>query len=177
MDPGMDPAVRMLDVAVRTPAVAAHVASVLDRVVRALHEGVGQMAWDTISLDLFDRPLPAEIRSCWVFVIRAGAETGAERHPNSHQRSLSLLGSGEFQLRKERRWEPCPLVSERDAAVDRRWVTIPPNTWHRLFVGRGDWGMISFHTVPAAELIEERPVSPDGMDGEPTERRRYQNGK
>ena len=131
------------------------------------------MAWDTIPLGLFDQPLPPAIASCWVFVIRAGAETGAERHPNSHQRSLSLLGRGEFHLREGRRWEPYPLVSDPGAPVDRRWVTIPPNTWHRLFVGPGDWGMLSFHTVAAGELIEERPMSADSLDGGPTERLRY----
>lgn len=33
--------------------------------------------------------------------------------------------------------------------------------------------MLSFHTVPSADLIEETPVSPDGLDRGPTERRRY----
>ena len=168
-----DSIIHLLDRAARAPAVATHVATVLDRVARALPESAGQMAWDTIPLDLFDRSLPAAIASCWVFVIRAGAATGAERHPNSHQRSLSLLGRGEFHLREGQRWEPYPLVSDPGAPVDRRWVTIPPNTWHRLFVGPGDWGMLSFHTVAAEDLIEERPMSADSLDGGPTERRRY----
>ena len=168
-----DSTIHLLDRAVRTPAVATHVAAVLERLARALPVKPGQMAWDTIPLGLFDQPLPPAIASCWVFVIRAGAETGAERHPNSHQRSLSLLGHGEFQLWDGRRWEPYPLVSDPGAPVDRRWVTIPPNTWHRLFVGPSDWGMLSFHTVAAEELIEERPSSTDSLDGGPTERLRY----
>ena len=65
------------------------------------------------------------------------------------------------------------MVSDPGASVDRRWVTIPPNTWHQLFVGPGDWGMLSFHTVAAEELIEERPTSADSLDGGPTERHRY----
>lgn len=125
-------------------------------------------------LDVFDHPLPDAIRSCWVFVIRAGAETGAERHPNSHQRSWSLAGSGEFQLRQEGVWQPHPLVSDRGASPERRWVSIPQNTWHRLFVGDESWGMLSFHTVPAEDLVEEVPIGPDGLDGGPTERHRYQ---
>ena len=65
------------------------------------------------------------------------------------------------------------MVSGRDEPLERRWVSIPANTWHRLFVGPEAWGMLSFHTVPSAELIEERPVGPDGLDGGPTEQHRY----
>ena len=39
------------------------------------------MAWEPIALTLFGGALPAAIRSSWVFVLRAGANTGAERHP------------------------------------------------------------------------------------------------
>lgn len=164
----------VLEDAARSEAVRARVAEVLERVTRQLAAGDASMAWETVPLEVFDRPLPGAIRSCWVFVIRAGAETGAERHPNSHQRSLSLAGSGEFQLRQEGRWEPHPLVSDAGAPPERRWVSIPPSTWHRLFVGDESWGMLSFHTVPAEDLIEEVPIGPDGLDGGPTERHRYQ---
>ena len=118
------------------------------------------------------RSLPQSIRSCWVFAIRAGAETGAERHPNSHQRSLSLTGSGIFEVRDTRGWTPRRLVSEPRAATEQRWVTIPPATWHRLLVDKQAWGMVSFHTVAPEELIEERPVDPRDLDGE-THQERY----
>src|SRR2546426_3978262 len=75
-----DSTIHLLDRAVRTPAVATHVAAVLEHLARALPVKPGHMAWDTIPLGLFDQPLPPAIASCWVFVIRAGAETGAERH-------------------------------------------------------------------------------------------------
>jgi hypothetical protein len=87
---------------------------------------------------------------------------------------LSLLGSGEFQIRQQRRWLPRPLVSDPTAPVNDRWVTIPANTWHRLIGGAEHWGMVSFHTVPAEELFEERPISPDSLDDGQTERHRYQ---
>jgi len=53
-------------------------------------------------------------------------------------------------------------------------VSIPPSTWHRLFVGDESWGMLSFHTVAAEDLIEELPIGPEGLDGGPTERHRYE---
>jgi len=171
-----DPVILALEAAARSGAVATHVAEVLERVERELATDDAPMAWESVPLAVFDRPLPEPIKSCWVFVLRAGAETGAERHPNSHQRSLSLTGCGAFQLREDGRWAAYPLVSDLGAPRARRWVSIPPSTWHRLFVGDGNWGMLSFHTVAAEELVEERPIGPAGLDGGPTERHRYQAG-
>ena len=169
-----DPVITALEAAARSGAVLTYVGQVLERVGRALAGTDAAMTWESVPLAVFDRSLPEAIKSCWVFVIRAGAETGAERHPNSHQRSLSLTGRGEFQLREGGRWESYPLVSAPGAPRERRWVSIPPSTWHRLFVGGESWGMLSFHTVAAADLVEERPMGPDGLDGGPTERHRYQ---
>jgi len=42
--------------------------------------------------------------------------------------------------------------------LEQRWISIPPNVWHRPVVGRdADWAVVSFHTVEAHELIEEKP--------------------
>jgi hypothetical protein len=47
------------------------------------------LAWEPISLDFYAATLPETIRSSWVFIMRANTTTGAERHPNSHQRRRS----------------------------------------------------------------------------------------
>ena len=171
-----DPVTVALEAATGSGAVSTYVAAALERLERKLGATAAPMAWESVPLAVFDRPLPDAIKSCWVFVLRAGAETGAERHPNSHQRSLSLTGRGEFQLREGGRWESYPLVSDPSAPLERRGVSIPQSTWHRLFVGGANWGMLSFHTVPAEELVEERPSGPDGLDGGPTEQHRYHAG-
>ena len=49
-----------------------------------------QMTWEPIPLAIYGGALPSGICSSWVFVLRGGATTGAERHPNSHQRRGSL---------------------------------------------------------------------------------------
>ena len=55
-------------------------------------------------------------------------------------------------------WQSNVLVSDPDAPLERRWISIPKNVWHRPVIPKGaDWVVVSFHTVPAAELIEERP--------------------
>jgi hypothetical protein len=167
-----DPVIPVLDAIVRTTSAVREVREALRRVLQQLDLSAEQMAWEIIPLTAFGRSLPESVRSCWVFGIRAGAETGAERHPNSHQRSLSLTGSGTFEVREARRWTPYGLVSEPSAASEQRWVTIPPATWHRLFVHEQAWGMLSFHTVAPEELIEERPVDPNDLEGQ-THQARY----
>jgi len=160
-----DPVVAALNEVVRSDSTAAVMGTTLQRVLRQLDASAKLMAWETIPLSAFADGLPENIRSCWIFVIRAGAATGAERHPNSHQRSFSLIGGGTFELRAGISWHSHPLTSSDRASVEQRWVSIPPSTWHRLFVGSEAWGMLSFHTVAPEALIEERPVDTNDLEG------------
>src|SRR2546426_2071256 len=93
MNVASDLVIPALDALVRTTSAAVQVREALQRVLQQLASSTERMAWEIIPLSALRCSLPASIRSCWVFGIRAGAETGAERHPNSHQRSLSLTGS------------------------------------------------------------------------------------
>jgi hypothetical protein len=164
-----DPVLRALDEVVRADSVDM-IRDTLARVVRQLEASNELMAWEVVPLSAFTR-LPESVRSCWIFAIRAGAATGAERHPNSHQRSFSLTGHGTFELFDGTNWRPHPLTSG-DGSNEQRSVSIPPSTWHRLFVGPDAWGMISFHTVAPEDLIEERPVNANDLDGA-THQERY----
>jgi hypothetical protein len=172
MTPPMDPVVRALNDVVHTAGVGAILDRALHRVGQKLETTTGLMAWEVVPLDTFKGSLPESIRSCWIFAIRGGAATGAERHPNSHQRSLSLIGSGSFELRDGAEWRAHPLSSAESASLEKRWVSIPPLTWHRLFVGPEPWGMVSFHTVAPEDLIEERPVDAENLGGA-THQERY----
>jgi hypothetical protein len=167
-----DPVVPVLNDVICGDAAAATIGTTLQRVLQQLDASTDLMAWETLPLSAFAGGLPENIRSCWIFVIRAGAATGPERHPNSHQRSLSLIGSGTFELRAGTVWHSHLLKSTDRASVEQRWVSIPPSTWHRLFVGSKAWGMLSFHTVAPNALIEERPVDTNDLDG-PTRQDRY----
>lgn len=57
---------------------------------------------------------------------------------------------------------PAPLMT--------RWLSIPVNVRYQAVVPERDWVVVSFHTVPAAELIEERPDSANPVQ---TIRRHY----
>lgn len=167
-----DPMLPALDALVHTPSAVATTAGTLRRVMQRLDASAEVMAWEVISPAAFGGRLPESIRSCWIFVIRAGATTSPERHPNSHQRSFSLTGTGTFELRDESSWRSHRLRSTDAAGIEQRWVSIPPSMWHRLVVGSEPWGMLSFHTVAPEELIEENPVDIDDLEGE-THQQRY----
>jgi hypothetical protein len=160
-----------LDALLRPEEVRARIHHIVERVAQHLaRERTAAMAWEPIPLGAFGDGLPPSIQSSWVFILRAGAVTGAERHPNSHQRMMSYKGTGDLQTGGEGQWRSHLLVSDTDADLERRWVSIPPNVWHQAVVPGGDWVVVSFHTVPAEELIEERP---DAADTDRTQQRRY----
>jgi hypothetical protein len=150
-----------IDAILRSEDVREQILPIVERVRAELARKKGAlMAWETISLSIFGGALAPEIRSAWIFVLRAGADTGAERHPNSHQRMMSFEGSGDMQTAELGQWQSNVLVSDQDAPLERRWISIPQNVWHRPVIGEdADWVVVSFHTVPAEESIEERPDS------------------
>jgi hypothetical protein len=115
----------------------------------------------------FIKPLtPAEEKTSPQFFNILGATTGAERHPNSHQRMMSFEGSGDMQVQagssapNNEGWQSNMLISDSGAPLEKRWISIPQNVWHQPVISKeADWVVVSFHTVPAEELIEERPES------------------
>jgi len=157
-----------LDAIVGSEEIRAQIYPIVERVRTALARNQkAQMTWELIPLTIYGGALPSEIRSSWVFVLRAGATTGAERHPNSHQRMMSFEAAGDLQVQTgadggQGQWQSNFSVSDPDAPLERRWISIPRNVWHQVVVPDGrDWVVVSFHTVLPEELIEERPDSKD----------------
>ena len=162
-----------LDQILRSEKVRTLIRPVVTRVHAKLSRETGAlMAWEPIPLTIYGSTLPGAIKSSWVFVLRAGANTGAERHPNSHQRMMSFQGSGDMQVQPERsktsgqrtevgdEWQSNTLTSDSNAPLEKRWISIPQNVWHQPVISKEtDWVVVSFHTVAAEELIEERPES------------------
>src|SRR5262249_8626567 len=144
----------VLDAVLRSDVVHARIERIVERVAQKLaQESAATMAWEPIPLEVYGESLPSPIQSSWVFILRARATTGAERHPNSHQRMMSYRGAGDLQTADERGWQSNLLISNRDAPFEERWVSIPTNVWHQAVVPDADWVVVSFHTVPAEELI------------------------
>src|SRR5947209_20148654 len=146
----------LLDAALRSDSVREHTRSVVVRVREQLaRRKDALMNWEPFPLDVLATTLPPEIRSAWVFVLLAGADTGAERHPNSHQRMMSFEGSGDLQTGEPGKWQSNVLVSNPEALLEQRWISIPQNVWHRPVVGvAADWAVVLFYTVIANLFIE-----------------------
>src|SRR5207248_6189799 len=114
-----------IDAILRSETVRQQILPIIERVRAELaRKKEALMTWEPIPLTVFGRALPPEIRSAWVFVLRAGADTGAERHPNSHQRMMSVEGSGDLQTGEPGQWQSNVLVSSSEVSVERRWISI-----------------------------------------------------
>jgi hypothetical protein len=162
---------QLLDELLKDRSIAAAIDPIVKRVERTLAQSPDAvLAWEPIPLDLYLKDLPALIRSSWVFILRANATTGAERHPNSHQRMMSYRGRGDFQIWRDDRWNSNFLVSDLEAPLQNRWISIPPYTWHQGVVTENDWVVVSFQTAAERELIEERP---NPYHRNQTDQRRY----
>lgn len=131
MNPQEQLILESLDALLQTDAARAGIEPIVERVERKLARDAGAaMAWEPIPLSTYGGSLPALIRSSWVFILRAGATTGAERHPNSQQRMMSYRGTGDLQTGGGGRWQSTRLISEASAVLEQRWIasTLPRST-------------------------------------------------
>ena len=153
-----------LDHAVREPRAAAFLSALVDDVAAGLgRDSAARLAWRTVPLDVY-ASLPEGIASSWVFVLRAGCSSGAERHPNSIQRVMSYRGWADMRTWNGKRWVSHHLHCDRDEKLESRWLSIPANMWHRPVMDTVDWAVVSFHTASDAALIEELALDDDRPD-------------
>jgi hypothetical protein len=158
MDEGEQKVLEFLDRILQREPVRTYLDVVVTRVEQRLRaDSASVMAWEPIPLDVYGTPLPGLIRSSWVFILRADVGTGDERHPNSRQRMMSYRATGDLQTRTGECWQSNHLHSDPTLALQQRWISIPENVWHQAVTPAANWVVVSFHTVPAAELVEERP--------------------
>jgi len=142
----------------------------LDHAIRRVTSALARdphlrIAWEPLPLDAYP-PMPDAIASSWVFVLRGGTTTGAERHPNSIQRVMSYRGRGDLQTWGAAGWERHVLANDGNGGLADRWLSIPTNVWHRPVIPTGpDWLVISFHTAAADVLVEERAADDQQPDG------------
>ena len=108
-----------------------------------------------VPLKIFGSHFPPSLKSCRVFVLRAGTEFKAERHPNSHQRVRSLKGSGQIRIFEEGGYYIVFLQSALTASIQERWISVKDSIWHQPIAGEKNWAMLAFHTVSENSLIDE----------------------
>ena len=148
----------ILDRLLLDPSVRAALEPLVSRVAaHMLATPDAPLAWESVPLKIYGNKLPDFIRSSWVFILRGGQASGAERHPNSHQRVASYRGDGDLQIQVGGVWQSHRLSDDTALPIERRWASIPHNVWHQAVVAGNDWVVVSFHSVEDFELIEERP--------------------
>jgi hypothetical protein len=146
-----------LDQSLRRPGVGSVIQAIASRVDQKLKsDPETTLAWAPVPLEAYGGGLPEMIRSSWVFVLRKGTTSGAERHPNSYQRVMSYRGRADFQMYENGAWRSNVLVDDLFALLNERWLSIPISVWHKPIMGAEDWTVVSFHTATQSELIEER---------------------
>lgn len=152
----------ILDNVLKPKSIRKKIDTIAKRVEQKLKEETkSDLAWESVPLVTYRADLPETIRSSWVFAVRALVNTGAERHPNSHQFMVSYKNTGDLQIRIEDNWKSNHLVSTFNDPIGKRWVSVSPNVWHRAIGFEENWIVVSFHTASAGELIEERPGADD----------------
>lgn len=102
-----------------------------------------------LPLDIYGETLPGGIRSSWVFVLRSGIDHPGERHPNSIQRMFALDSEAAMEVWTDEGWSLRPLSPGGPG------LSIPLYAWHRPARLDTVWGVVSFHTVAAEDLVEE----------------------
>jgi hypothetical protein len=112
-----------------------------------------------VSLSKFGDSLPSDIKSCRVFALRAGSEFKIERHPNSHQRVLSLEGTGKIRVFAEPGPWTFSLRSDSAGPLELRWASVRENMWHQPVAGNENWVVLAFHTASEGKLIDEQKDS------------------
>ncbi len=107
--------------------------------------------------DLVANRLPAGIASAWAFVIRPQTRPPAHTHPNSVQHTAVVAGTGLSHIGRR----TAVLQPFDPAYPDRSIYVIPENTSHAFESFHEPLVVLSFHTVPAKDLVEVEVDSGD----------------
>ena len=108
--------------------------------------------WTTVALDTIRVPLPAPIKSCWIFLLRRDVPSGSHYHPNSVQHMVALNGHGRSNVGGGER-TMLPFGSD-GYPIEAKWHVIGEGVPHEFFPEGEDMTVVSFHTCAAAELEE-----------------------
>lgn len=144
-----------LDNLVRLPSVRSAIQIATDEVeAELLRDSSLKGASRPIPLSVFGPKVPAGVKSCRLFTLRADTLFDREMHPNSTQYVLSLAGSGRICVRESRgTWKADLLDSELGSALEQRWHSVQAGCWHQpVSTGGKSWTVLAFHSASEQEL-------------------------
>lgn len=126
--------------------------TVIDTLKEQLPNTPERFVWSTIDLQSVTTPLPADIRSCWIFVLKKNVPSGCHYHPNSIQHMVMIEGEGNSKVGPISR--EMKRFGEQGGSLADSWYVIPEGVPHEFFPKGSDVVVVSFHTCPSDELEE-----------------------
>ena len=126
--------------------------SVVDALKEQLPQTSEPFVWSTIDLESVTTPLPDNIKSAWIFVLKKDVSSGCHYHPNSIQHMVMIEGEGTSKVGTTS--GRMKLFEAQGCALDETWYVIPEGVPHEFFPQRKDVVVMSFHTCYADELEE-----------------------
>ena len=108
--------------------------------------------WSTIDLQSVTTPLPDDIRSGWIFVLKKDVPSGCHFHPNSIQHMVMIEGEGTSKVGAVASEMKC--FGEQGQTLEETWYVIPEGVPHEFFPRGTDVVVVSFHTCDSDELEE-----------------------
>jgi hypothetical protein len=126
--------------------------SVVDTLKEQLPHTAGPFVWSTIDLESLTTPLPDDIKSGWIFVLKKDVPSGCHYHPNSIQHMVMIEGEGTSKVGTSA--GRMKLFEAQGCALDETWYVIPEGVPHEFFPEGRDVVVVSFHTCYADELEE-----------------------
>ena len=125
---------------------------VVDALKEQLQDTPEPFVWSTIDLQTITTPLPDNIRSGWIFVLKKDVSSGCHYHPNSIQHMVMTEGEGTSKVGTiSREMKP---FGEQVNALEETWYVIPEGVPHEFFPKGSDVVVVSFHTCDSDELEE-----------------------
>lgn len=126
--------------------------SVVDSLKEELQHTSEPFVWSTIDLNTVTTPLPDEIESGWIFVLKKNVPSGCHYHPNSIQHMVMIEGAGTSKVGTVAGW--MQLFEAQGSALEESWYVIPEGVPHEFFPEGKDVVVMSFHTCDSDELEE-----------------------
>ena len=128
------------------------IGSVVDSLKEQLQHTPEPFVWSTVDLESLSTPLPEQIKSGWIFVLKKDVGSGCHFHPNSIQHMVMIEGDGTSKVGSAS--GHMQLFDAQARALDETWYVIPEGVPHEFFPAGRDVVVVSFHTCDSDELEE-----------------------
>lgn len=140
---------RLLNDAVAEVVARPAIRQVVDDLKAQLQHTSERFVWSTIDLQSLTSPLPDDIRSGWIFVLKKDVSSGCHYHPNSVQHMVMIEGEGTSKV-----GTVSGEMKRFGGALEETWYVIPEGVPHEFFPRGRDVVVVSFHTCDSEELEE-----------------------